>query len=38
MPYKLVASPTHLLALIPGKRKAIEVRYQYQLGTYNLVD
>ena len=25
MPYKLVPSPAHLLALIPGKRKAIEV-------------
>ncbi|KAL4081108.1 hypothetical protein J3A83DRAFT_4204794 [Scleroderma citrinum] len=24
VPYKLVASPTHLLALVPGKRKAIE--------------
>jgi hypothetical protein len=25
LPYKLVASPAHLLALVPGRRKAIEV-------------
>lgn len=26
VPYKLVPSPAHLLALVPGRRKAIEVR------------
>jgi len=26
VPYKLVPSPAHLQALVPGRRKAIEVR------------
>ena len=35
VPYKLVPSPAHLLALVPGRRKAIEVRI-FAILMYNI--